>query len=615
MRRIRHISLTIAALALAWWLVLLVFGGVETRLLGFRIRSTNPFRPFWVGLAAIVSFLAAGGRGHLEELETRVGATRVMLLRHATVVACLLSTVGLIVGVAFNTRVGIASDTYGYVSQADLWLQGELKQAKPWMAEVPWRENRWGFSPLGYRPAPGDELAVVPTYSPGLPMVMALAKRVGGQCGLFLVVPLFGAVAVFSTYLLGRRLGAPASGLMAAALLSMSPAFLAMIVEPLSDVPAMAAWSLAWWYVLGRTGRHALAAGLLASLAILIRPNLVVLAVPMAVWLLVEDKEPVPRTIRMSRAAIFAAATIPGIAAVAFLNNYLFGSALSSGYGTPRELFAWSRIGSNLSRYFGWYVESQSPLAIAGIAAIAVPLRACWPEVVHRRVFSLIGAEVALLWLLYLAYFTFEDWGYLRFLLPSWPFLMLGLAGVVRWVGRLVGPRSVLVRATVVAASLGGLMTWQTAFTRAAGVFDYQRSEQHEVRLAQLVRNATPVDSIVLTIERSGTIRYYAGRETLRYDYLDADTLDRDLAWIEGHGIQPYALLDRRELNEFRLKFAGAAAVSALDRPTLVYQPRDVQLFALGKPVGTAAGPLIVHETAAAPLGCIGPADPPSLPW
>ena len=102
------------------------------------------------------------------------------------------------------------------------------------------------FAELGYRPVgeAGDR-AVVPTYSPGLPLLMAAAKLAGGQAAMFVVVPLLGAAMVWCTYRLGVRVTTPWFALLAAALVATSPPFLSQLVVPMSDVPAAAFWSLA----------------------------------------------------------------------------------------------------------------------------------------------------------------------------------------------------------------------------------------------------------------------------------------------------------------------------------------------------------------------------------
>ena len=66
------------------------------------------------------------------------------------VVAGVLATATCVMGIAYSTTVAGGADSYGYVSEADLWLKGELKQPQPWAEEAPWPSRRWSFSPLGY---------------------------------------------------------------------------------------------------------------------------------------------------------------------------------------------------------------------------------------------------------------------------------------------------------------------------------------------------------------------------------------------------------------------------------------------------------------------------------
>ena len=55
----------------------------------------------------------------------------------------------------------------------------------------------------------------------------------------------------------------------------------------------------------------------------------------------------------------------------------------------------------------------------------------------RRRIFVVMALFVTLLWGQYSAYLEFDSPGYLRFLLPSWPLILVGLAAVLLAVGRL----------------------------------------------------------------------------------------------------------------------------------------------------------------------------------
>jgi hypothetical protein len=609
----RRALVGIACTALAWALLLYTVGGIDTTVAGLRVRSNNPTRVLLLSAIAAALFFAIGGRIRVPwraGYETARRATAALVARPGWI-AAVLAAATFAVSVACSTRAAGGSDVYGYMSQADLWLDGRLKVPVPWAREVPWPDKVAPFAPLGYRTAPGvDELAIVSTYSPGLPMLLAVAKLVAGPCALFAVVPLCGAIGVFATYAIGRRLASAATGLVGAAFVATSPASLGVMMDPLSDVPAMAVWALAFLCLLGRSWRAAAGAGLLASLAILIRPNLVVLAAPMALWYFVRRRPagggwgP-----RLADAAVFSLGVLPAVATIAWLNDYLYGAPLASGYGQLGDLLSWSRIVPNLVTYLRWYAEAETPVALLGLLAVAVPVRWLWPAAADRSIFLVVGLFVAVLWIQYAAYFAFDSWGYLRFLLPSWPFLMLGAAAALVAASRLAGRFG----AVIVAAATIGIGAQHLVFAKEHGVFDQRQAARHTIITGPMIRQLTADNSLVIALQHSGSVRYYAGRVTARYDALPPATLDRDVAWLNERGVRVFAFLDEREAAEFKNRFAGQAVLSALDRPVLTYRPGDLFLFELTPATGPPPTPVVVTSVPPETFDCVPPEPLPQL--
>ncbi len=143
------------------------------------------------------------------------------------------------------------------------WISGcsgDLHIDQSFGASVPWPLARWTFTPLGYRPEP-DGYRIVPQYSPGLPLLMAAFKLAAGQCAIFWVVPVCGGILVFATYAIGRRLGRPIVGLAAAWIVATSPTLLFMLMAPMSDVPAAAAWAVSVAFALGRNAAGGVCGG------------------------------------------------------------------------------------------------------------------------------------------------------------------------------------------------------------------------------------------------------------------------------------------------------------------------------------------------------------------
>ena len=608
----RRTMLVCFCLTLGWAIWLIVAGGFDGTILGIRVRSNNPRRVLVASACALVGYLVAGGTIRVSPFLNALARGRTTFERRPGWVAAAIAAAAVVLTMVQATRIAGGADAYGYVSQADLWLAGDLKVQQPWVAQVPWPNSPWTFTPLGYRPSP-DEWTIVPTYSPGLPMLMAAAKRIGGQCALFAVVPLSLGVAVFATYALGKRLGSPYQGLIAAWFLATSPVVLEVSLESLSDVPVMAAWSAAFCCLLGTRMRSAAFAGFAAALAILIRPNLVPLAVPMVLWFLLR-RAPAPSGLRsrLLFVLVFSLALLPGVAVVAALNRYWYGSATTSGYGNLGEIFGWAHVLPNLARFIAWIVETQTPLALLGVAALIVPLRAIWPAVPDRRIFVVIALFVTLLWGQYSAYLEFDSPGYLRFLLPSWPLILVGLAAVLLAVGRLTvrfGRASVV--GIVTLAVLLGLWNIRVAIRR--DVFEQRQAARHEAPIGRLVREHTVVNSVILAVHRSGSLRYYAGRTTLRYDMLDGDWLDRAVTWLGERNVHVYAVLDERETRESKERFAGQKTAAAFDRPVLTYKPASTSLFDLSTPPDGSKAPIVIAESLEDLPGCDPPVPLPRL--
>ena len=108
-----------------------------------------------------------------------------------------------------------------------------------------WPNATASLAPLGYRPHtanPADK-DIVPIYSPGLPMLMAIFKlsrrprRVLGR-------PAAGRAGRVGHLSDGRKTCGPPVGASAAVLFAASPTFLFEVVSPTSDVPCTAWWAL-----------------------------------------------------------------------------------------------------------------------------------------------------------------------------------------------------------------------------------------------------------------------------------------------------------------------------------------------------------------------------------
>src|SRR5687768_6698240 len=182
------VGVMIGALVLA---LASVFGaGVSTSVAGIRISARTLFRP--VVIAVSTALIAVWRSKRRERQLTELwNATK----RHATSIAVCMAICVFAIAMRMSLFEARASDQYGYVSQAALWARGNLVVDQPLAAEAPWPDATWTFAPLGYRPGllPAT---IVPTYPPGLPLIMAVFIRLFGPFGAFIAVPLLGSLAV-----------------------------------------------------------------------------------------------------------------------------------------------------------------------------------------------------------------------------------------------------------------------------------------------------------------------------------------------------------------------------------------------------------------------------------
>ena len=486
------------------------------------------------------------------------------------------------VSIRWGSFVAGGSDSYCYVHQAARWadvfvrpLAGRLQIPEPLALEAPWPDAALTFAPVGHIPSPTVPGAIAPMCPAGLSMVMAPLVVAGGPRAAFAVIPLFAALLVLATYVVGARFGARI-GMAAALLTAASPVVLYQIVQPMSDVAAAAFWLCAVATATGTGRHHAIWSGLAASAAIVTRPNLVPLGFAIGLFLLFRPERAWPA--RLRAALTYAAASAPGCLMVALIQQTFFGSPLSSGYGALDELFAVSHVAPNAQRYFWWLLETHTPaLALAALAPILLP------GAMSALLVALIVINVGL----YLPYTVFEDWSFLRFLLPTLPLMLVLVVAVLDAAWRRWTPFRDSRAALAVATAILAVLFIREAVDRNA--FRLHQMEARFERAGTFVGSRLPRNALVITSWHSGSVRFYGDRRTLVWDVLDPAWLDRALAHLRTQGYVPYLLFEGSEESRFRRRFAGSA-VGALDWPPAVdidgrvriYRPDDREAYRQG---------------------------------
>ncbi len=276
--RLRPLLATLALVLGTWAGVVWITGGVAFTVAGLRVSSRSATRPALLAAVLLAGALwgwAAGDRRrHLARARHRGDAV-------APWAAALAALALAVTSAAFGGHVAGGADASGYVSQSRLWAEGHVRVSAPALAADSWPTRGWLVAPLGYAPS-SVEGELGPTYAPGLPWLMAAGAAVAGEVGRYVWTPLFAGLLTWGTFLLSRRAAPPLVAFGAAMIVATSPPVLFAAMQTMSDLPAAALWLGALLLLDSPRAGGTLVSGTLAALALVVRPNLVLVAG--AVW-------------------------------------------------------------------------------------------------------------------------------------------------------------------------------------------------------------------------------------------------------------------------------------------------------------------------------------------
>jgi hypothetical protein len=325
-------------------------------------------------------------------------------------------------------------------------------------------------------------------------------------------------------------------------------------------------------------------------MAILTRPNLVPLAAVLGAFYLWRAVRAGSDDRGDTRAAVvlFSLAALPGCLTIAAINVYLYGSAVGSGYAPLHELYQWKHVPLNLDRYPRWLLQIHTPLVYVGLAApfLAREKARAW----------LLLAFAGVVFLSYIpyGYFGYDDWGYLRFLLPGYPaVIVLGLVA-----GRELLRRALPGRAAVVAAAaVLVVVAWQARLVHRHGLLRFWQVEQRYVTVGRYIATAMPRDAVYISALHAGSIRYYAGQPTINFNTLHPHALDDAVDALVAMGRRPYIVIEEGEEPLFKWRFDTYTDLGKLDWPpsihsregplVRIYDPSERERFMAGQPVMT----------------------------
>jgi hypothetical protein len=454
------------------------------------------------------------------------------------------------------------SDSYGYVSAAERLLDGKLIADEPLAPVLPFPYAIVAATPLGYAPAGRRPNASVPVYPLGLPMLMAAGAALFGPSAVFYVPPVLGIILLIAGCLVAREWYQDRYvTVLACALLALHPLVFTYSLQPMSDVPATAMLMIGV-YGISRLPPRPVIGGLAAALALMIRPAVAPAALALAIVPIVTLGR---RGVRA--AAAYAACVVAGSMLQAWTQWYLYGNAFMSGHGVVSSLFSLATFSVNLQSYAHWGLLTMGPVWLAGLAVGLISS--------DRRALLVLLILAAGIGGPYLFYFPYDHWETLRFLLPVVAVATIisawGLLVVAR---RLAGEAGGALIAAIVAAAVGA--SWM-AWLSANHVFEMPEHEARHRVVGEIVARTTADDAVILALQHSGSLRYYARRETINWDQIPPGAFRPTVQALHALGRDIFVMIDSAE--ERAMFLARHGEVLEEDGWLPAGQWRNVQLF------------------------------------
>jgi hypothetical protein len=451
------------------------------------------------------------------------------LLRSHPGLAALLAAYFVILYILVGAAAG-GADASGYFNEARLISQRQLHApTRPLPGMAADATPPYLYVPLGFKPAPDGSGRLVPTYPAGLALMLVPASWVAGWLHAGdLVLLLHSLAGLALTYLLGRLLGLSKSWALAGAvLLAMSPLYLFMSLWAMSDVPALV-WATAA-VITALLSRQrpawALASGVCAGVAFLVRPSNFLIGVPMLIILGTSPR----------RLLLAMAGGLPAIVAWMGINHAAYGAYLQSGYGAIGSEFHSSLVPGTIAFSLRWL-----PVVLSPLVAVAPGILG------FLRTRTRVAAALAAWMIVYIAFYapyrwTHEAWWFLRFLLPAAPALLVSGLIVLQWGFSRFRDGAA---AKVVLALLFIASAWiEVRQIRPLHAWSIGHGELKYARVVAWLNAHVPRNTVIVAKQFSGALYYYTDYILIRSDQLDASTPLRVMAAARSQKRPVYAVV------------------------------------------------------------------------
>ncbi|MDD2764781.1 MAG: hypothetical protein PHE83_12495 [Opitutaceae bacterium] len=427
------------------------------------------------------------------------------------------------------------SDQSGYLNNARLLAKGHVTAP---MRILPGLEAKtlplYTYVPLGFIPD-RDRQILIPTYPMGLPLlIMGMAQITGWEHAPGLVLGLHALLGLWLVLRLAHAAGLETGwAWLGALMLATSPLYLLMSLQVMSDVPALV-WVTAAvyfaWISRERTWL-ALPAGMALAMAVLVRPTDLLALVPVAMV----------TGLSWRRWVLLALGALPGACFQGGFNLIAYGQIFTTGYGYISPSFSLANVPATLLHYAVWL-----PVVLTPLCLLALGLPALWRR--QPRAMAVLAAWVLVFLVFYLFYLhTHQAWGYLRFLLPAFPSLIVATLLVAR---TLLGRFRLTPRPWWLAAAGAAILAYGISWSRHFDVFTIGHGEKVYPETTAWLRTHLPPNAVIASMQTTGALLYYTKFTFFRWDMMPPESFQRIAAACAAAGRPIYATLYPFEIEE-----------------------------------------------------------------
>ena len=402
----------------------------------------------------------------------------------------------------------IGSDQSGYLNSARLMSQGKLFALPRLLPGTTINQfaSYW-VVPLGFVPRADGRLA--PTYPTGYPLQLAAASVFGWDQAPTVVNLLSALASGLLLFAYSRKLGlSHEMAIGGVCLLWFCPLFIISAILPMSDLSALC-WTMAALYCAISAREHqawGLLCGAAVGMAVLVRPTNALLLAPLLVAL----------GFRFRSWLAVGLGALPAATFFCYYNWQVYGAPFTTGYGDISSSLDRKYLGYNLAHFSHWIPILLSPLSVLALIAPYLPA-------VRQRGYAVLFVWFVVLTGFYLLYyFSGQAWWYLRFILPAFPAIIIGMLAVVDAAATAARLRSVTAAVAFGALVTAGLV-WQMHQTKLLGLRFTRKIESSFPDSALWARQNIPADSVIFCMQVSGAFFYYTDFLLVRWDVMEPE--------------------------------------------------------------------------------------------